>query len=360
MSEDLKKLRDRIDALDEQILDLISARAQCAHDVGEIKRAEDENVEFYRPDREAQVLRRIAEMNSGPFSDEIAVRLFRELVSACLALEKPLNVAFLGPKGTFTEEAASKHFGHAVATLAQDSIDEVFHAVETSLVDYGVVPVENSSEGSVSRTLDNFINSPLQIIGEVELKIHHCLLTQEHCELESIKVVYGHQQALAQCRKWLQANLPQASQQVVASNAQGALRVVEEKYSAAIASAAAGEQYELHSQAQNIEDLTENTTRFLVLGRKGVEASGIDKTSLMVSAPNKPGSLAQMLATLADNGVSLSRIESRPSRGTNWEYVFFLDLQGHISDQQLSNALAALSGNADLVKVLGSYPQALR
>jgi chorismate mutase/prephenate dehydratase len=353
----LEELRGRIDALDEQIQALINARAECARDVAEVKTSEGEAANFYRPEREAVILRRVSERNAGPMPDEDMVRLFREIMSACLALEKPLSVAYLGPEGTFTQAAAVKQFGHAVKTLALDSLDDVFREVEAGAADYGVVPVENSMEGAISHTLDLFQQSPLSICGEVELRIHHHLLVK-HSDVKIIRVL-AHQQALAQCRGWLEANLPGAEHVAVGSNAEAARLVSEDDSAAAIASDTAAELYGLVIAAQNIEDRPDNTTRFLVIGSQVVLPSGNDKTSLLVSVNNKPGALYEMLQPLARHKISMTRIESRPSRQAMWEYVFYIDVDGHRDDAGVAAAIAALEEKTFAVKVLGSFPKAV-
>ena len=358
MSADkLEVLRDRIDALDEQIQSLISARAECAGEVATVKLEQGEDPQFYRPEREALVLRRVSERNTGPLPDETMVRLFREIMSACLALEKPLSVAYLGPEGTFTQAAALKQFGHAVTTLALDSLDDVFREVAAGAADYGVVPVENSTEGVISHTLDLFQQSALNICGEVELRIHHHLLVKR----SDVKItrVLAHQQALAQCRGWLEANLPGAEHVAVGSNAEAARLASEDDTVAAIASDTAAELYGLVTVAKNIEDRPDNTTRFLVIGAQAVLPSGNDKTSLLISVNNKPGALSELLQPLAQHKISMTRIESRPSRQALWEYVFYIDVNGHRDDAGLAAALAALEEKAFAVKVLGSYPKAV-
>ena len=355
---ELKSLRERIDALDDELLRLISERARIAQEVARVKREAGNDSAFYRPEREAQILRRIVETNPGPLAGEEMARLFREIMSACLALEEPLTVAFLGPEGTFTQAAALKHFGHAISTRSFGSIDEVFREVESGAAHYGVVPVENSTEGVVTNTLDCFLESPLRICGEVELRIHHHLLSRESSR-EALRRVYSHQQSFAQCRRWLDANLRGAERVTVSSNAEAAKRAAAEPGSAAIAGEAAADLYGLNVLAPNIEDMPDNVTRFLVIGRQESAPSGTDKTSLLVSARNRPGSLHHLLAPFAQNGVSLARIESRPSHCVNWEYVFFIDIEGHAKDAHVAAALAALGDEAELVKVLGSYPRAV-
>jgi len=356
----LKPIRERIDAIDAELLTLISERARCAQDVARVKREAEPgvDVEFYRPEREAQILRKVRDDNPGPLSGEEMARLFREVMSACLALEQPLNIAYLGPEGTFTQAAAYKHFGHSVSTAPLGAIDEVFREVESGGCQYGVVPIENSTEGVVNHTLDMFMESPLKICGEVELRIHQHLLGQD-VRIEQVERVYSHAQSLAQCREWLDAHLPQAERIAVNSNAEAARRAGRESGAAAIAGETAAEPYGLAILQRNIEDHPDNTTRFLVIGRQSVAPSGRDKTSLLVSMRNRPGSLYRLLEPLARAGVSMTRIESRPSHCVNWEYVFFLDVEGHASEPKLREALAALRGEADLVKVLGSYPHAV-
>ena len=353
----LAELRNRIDALDEQIQDLINARAECAREVAEVKAGEGENTHFYRPEREASILRRVKERNAGPLPGEEMVRLFREIMSACLALEKPLAVAYLGPAGTFTQAAALKQFGHSVQTLALDSLDDVFREVAAGAADYGVVPVENSTEGVISHTLDLFQQSQLTICGEVELRIHHHLLARR----SDIKVtrVLAHQQALAQCRGWLELNLPDAEHVAVGSNAEAASLVSADDSAAAIASDMAAELYDLAIVEPNIEDQPDNTTRFLVIGPQAALPSGEDKTSLLISVNNKPGALYRMLQPIAQHKISMTRIESRPSRQAMWEYVFYIDVDGHRDDAAVAAALEALENEAFAVKVLGSYPKAV-
>ena len=359
MSDDQKldDLRIRIDALDQQIQDLINERAACARTVAGVKLAEDKDAHFYRPEREAAILRNISDRNQGPMPNEEMVRLFREIMSACLALEKPLKIAFLGPEGTFTQAAAQKQFGHSVDTVAMDGIDDVFREVEAGAADYGVVPVENSTEGVVSHTLDLFQGSSLNICGEVELRIHHHLLVKNAGA--EISRVLAHPQALAQCRGWLDANLPDAEHVAVSSNAEAARLAGQEPGTAAIASDTAAGLYALTILEHNIEDKPDNTTRFLVIGKHEVLPSGHDKTSLLISVHNTPGALYRMLKPIAKNDISLTRIESRPSRQRMWEYVFYIDFEGHREDGSIVKALDALEQEAFAVKVLGSYPKAV-
>jgi len=351
-------IRQQIDQLDNQIQELINQRASAAKEVAKIKLEEDKDAFFYRPEREADILRQIKARNHGPMGNEEMARLFREIMSACLALELPMKVAFLGPAGTFTQAAARKHFGHSVSTQAMDSIPDIFREVESEAVHYGVVPVENSTEGVINHTLDMFITSPLVICGEVMMRIHHHLLSQEE-DLASIKRVYSHQQSLAQCRLWLDRNLPNAEQITVGSNAEAARLVRNESGSAAIAGEMAAELYQLKGLATNIEDEPDNTTRFLIVGRQKANASAHDKTTLLCASRNVAGGLNSLLAPLAKHGISMSRIESRPSRKGNWDYVFFIDIDGHQEDTAVAQALKDLQNESRMLKVLGSYPQAV-
>jgi chorismate mutase / prephenate dehydratase len=357
-SLELDDLRSRIDTLDCEIQQLINQRAALAQQVAKVKLATGGEPIFYRPEREAQVLLRVKERNQGPLSGEAIARLFREIMSACLALEQPMRIAFLGPAGTFTQAAAIKHFGHAVATLPIGAIDEIFREVEAGEADYGVVPVENSTEGVVNHTLDSLISSSLQICGEVELRIHHHLLSRVG-NLASIRRIYSHRQTLAQCREWIHAHLPHAELIDVSSNGEAARRASQEDECGAIAGETAAELYALPILRRKIEDQPDNTTRFLVLGRQQVPPSGRDKTSLLISTRNRPGALYRLLEPLSRHGVSMSRIESRPSRQAMWDYVFFLDLEGHQEDNHVATALNELKAEASLFKILGSYPRAV-
>jgi len=358
---ELAAVRARIDAVDEQIQHAINERARLAQQVGISKTAAGRAVDFYRPEREAQVLRRARARNAGPLRDAEVLRLFREIMSACLAQQEPLKVAFLGPEGTFTQTAVLTHFGHSVRALPLASIDEVFHEVEAGSADFGVVPIENSSEGTVNHTLDRFLSSPLKICGEVELRIRQHLMGSMNA-LGRIVRVCSHPQSLAQCREWLEEHLPGIEQVPVSSNAEGARRARDEKGTAAIAGDTAAEVYALKVLAAEIEDRADNTTRFLVLGPKLFAPSGEDRTTLLVSVlhTDAPGALYRLLEPLAKHRVSLTRIESRPSRRRKWDYVFFIDFEGHVEDKHIAKALAALKKRASLFRVLGSYPRAVQ
>ncbi|MCW9023331.1 MAG: prephenate dehydratase [Gammaproteobacteria bacterium] len=357
MSDDLIKLRDKIDSLDEQIQELITQRAKVAEAVAKAKQQSDDAV-FYRAEREANVLRKVMERNKGPLSDEEMARLFREIMSACLALEKVMKIAFLGPEGTFTQAAAVKHFGHSVETIPMSTIADVFREVEAGEVSYGVVPIENSTEGVITHTLDEFMNSSLSICGEVALRIHHHLQNTTG-RIEDIKKIYSHQQSLAQCRQWLDTHLPNVELKDVGSNAKASQMASKEEGAAAIAGETAAEIYGLKIVNRNIEDKPDNTTRFLVIGKRATPASGQDKTSLLLYAHNKPGALHAILEPLARNGLSMTRIESRPSQQGMWNYVFFIDIDGHTDNDNVKKALDELGETASIVKVLGAYPQAV-
>ncbi len=357
---ELGKLRAKIDRIDDQLLQLFNQRAQVAIEVADVKKAalpEGESIEYFRPDREAQVIARIKEMNQGPLSDREAGRLIREVMSACLALEQPLRIAYLGPAGTFTQQAALKHFGHSIETMDMSCIPDVFSAVEAGHADYGLVPVENSTEGVVSHTLDTFLHSDLKVCGEVEIRIHHQLANLSQ-DPNDIQLIYSHQQSFAQCRNWLDQNYPSVERIPVSSNAEAAHLASEDSTAAAICGIQAVELAGLQVCAKNIEDMADNTTRFMVIGDMDVAPSGNDKTSLLLSARNQPGSLLALLTPLASHGISMNKIESRPSPESMWDYVFFVDIDGHQQDENVASALRELEPQAALFKILGSYPKA--
>lgn len=359
---DLATLRQQIDQIDQQIQEMINKRASFARQVADVKQAEaseGEKVLFYRPEREAQVLRKVMDRNTGPLDNESMARLFREIMSVCLALEEPMNIAYLGPEGTFTQAAAQKHFGHAVKTSPLATIDEVFREVESGSAHYGVVPVENSTEGMVNTTLDSFVHSTLTICGEVELRIHHNLMVSNNTRKEAITRIYSHQQSLAQCRQWLDQHYPSADRIAVSSNSEAARRLQSEWNAAAIAGDVAAELYNLQKVAEKIEDNPHNTTRFLIVGREHVPASGEDKTSIIVSMKNKPGALYELLAPFHEDGIMLTRVETRPSRDGTWTYLFFIDFEGHETDAPVKKALQRVEEISVYLKKLGSYPKAV-
>ena len=354
----LESLRKKIDDIDSLLINSISERAHCAQLVAEVKEEMGDKA-YYKPEREAQVLRRVMEKNQGPLSNEDMARLFRQIMSACLALEQPVKVAYLGPEGTFTQEAALKHFGDSAVSVPQSAIDEVFREVLSGSCDYGVVPVENSTEGVISHTLDSFMDSSLKICGEVELRIHQHFMVGENTDRKNISRVYSHAQSLAQCRQWLNSNFPAIERVAVSSNAEAAKRVQGEWNSAAIAGDMACELYSLEKLHEKIEDNPDNSTRFLIIGREEVPKSGKDRTSVVVSVRNKPGALHDLLEPFQRHSVDMTRLESRPSRNSNWTYVFFIDLEGHIEDQSVANVLDELNSQVVELKVLGSYPCAV-
>jgi chorismate mutase/prephenate dehydratase len=371
--KELERIRAEIDRIDLQIQDLLNSRAACAQQVAEVKKAEiagmsadtghpvggEAAVNFYRPEREAQVLRRVMQRNSGPLPADEVAHIFREIMSACLALEKPLTVAFLGPEGTFTQAAAIKHFGHAVLSRPLATIAAVFDEVESGAADYGVVPVENSTEGMVSHTLDIFIKSTLKICGEVELPIRLHLLAAPGTRLEDVRRVCAHQQALGQCRNWLDKNWPHIEQEATSSNAEAARVAAAQPGVAAVAGDMACDLYGLVRLASNIQDYAGNTTRFLVIGREPVRASGRDKTSIIVSTHNKPGALFRVLEPFQRAQLMLTRIDTRPSRSETWTYLFFIEFEGHQEDARVSEVLRELEEQTVMLKILGSYPQAV-
>jgi len=352
---ELERLRGEIDRIDERILEALNERAKLARAVGSLKVGQ-----AYRPEREAQVLTRIKQRNPGPLAAETVALIFREIMSACLALERPITVAYLGPKGTFSERAALKQFGLAADAVPVASIDEVFRNVESGAADFGVVPVENSTEGAVGRSLDLMPQTSASVCGEVVVRIHHHLMARVAPEtLEDVRRVFSHGQSLAQCHEWLNTNMPNVERVAVSSNAEAARRAAEEAGSAAVAGEMAAEHYGLAILASNIEDEPNNTTRFLVLGDYQPKASGRDKTSLVLSAKNRAGAVYEMLTPFAKRGVSMTKFESRPSRVAVWEYLFFVDIEGHRDDRQVAEALDEVGGIAGYIKVLGSDPAAV-
>jgi len=356
----LKPVRERIDSIDRELMRLLNDRAQCALDVGEIKQGQsaDEPPVFFRPEREAQILTSLMAANEGPLLDQHIAGLFREIISCCLNLELPLTVAYFGPEGTYTEAATIKQFGHFASTKPLSSIDEVFREVESQAAHYGVVPVENSTEGMVNHTLDCFLTSNVKVCAEVELAIHHALLRQENATGE-ITEIRSHAQSLAQCRGWLDRNYPGIPRVAVASNAQAAKHATQAPEIAVIAGEIAADRYGLRVLSERIEDQPDNKTRFLVLGQQDVGPSGRDKTSLLVSVRNEPGALLHVLEPFDRFGISLTRIETRPARSGDWSYVFFIDFDGHQNDENAKQVIDAIRAVAFEVRSLGSYPLAV-
>ena len=354
----LSDVRARIDGIDREIQQLIAERARFAQQVGRAKGKLRAAVDYYRPEREVQVLRGVLDRNDGPLSDEEMVRLFREIMSACLAQQEPLKVGYLGPEGTFSQLAVNKHFGHSAHGLPLSSIEEVFQEVESGNADFGVVPVENSTQGTIQSTLDMFITSRLKICGEVELRVHQHLLSRTG-HIEDIERIYSHPQSFAQTKAWLRQHLPHVEKIPVGSNAEAARRARNADDAAAIAGASTGSVYGLKVVAGPIEDHADNTTRFLVLGRELFPPSGHDRTSLLIFIRDRPGALYQVLSPFAEQGLSMNRIESRPAHSGRWQYAFFVDIAGHVQDEAMKQAIAQLDASVQEVKVLGSYPVAV-
>ncbi len=356
-SNALASLRVEIDQIDQQLLSLLNQRANLAERVGEIKRVEGSP--FFRPDRVAQVIDKIQSANQGPLLNQHVASIWREIMSACLALETPQRVAVLGPEGTFTEQAAIEFFGGAANLIHCGSFDEVFHATAAGTAQFGVVGVENSTEGVVARSLDLFLRSPVHVVGEVSLLVRHNLLRQVN-DLSNVEVVMAHPQALAQCQGWLSQHLPKAERRAVSSNAEGARLSASNPAWAAIASERAAGQFGLHIVSHAIQDEAYNRTRFLIICLPQTlatpPASGKDCTSLVVSVPNRPGAVHDLLVPLKNNGVSMTRFESRPAKSGQWEYYFYIDLAGHPSQPHVAAALKELQGLCAFYKVLGSYP----
>lgn len=366
---ELQRIRTEIDAIDAEIQELLNRRARCAQRVAEVKRAEllagggsgtaAEQMSFYRPEREAQVLRAVMERNAGPLPAAGVAHVFREIMSVCLALEQPVRVAYLGPEGTFSQAAAQKHFGNAVVGKPMPGIGDVFAAIDAGEADYGVVPVENSTEGMVTHTLDNFIRSHLKICGEVELPVRLHLLASPASDASAIRRICAHQQALAQCRGWLERHWPGVAQSAVSSNGEAARLAAGDPTIAAVAGDLAREGHGLRSLAANIQDYADNTTRFLVIGRESARPSGRDKTSIIVSTHNRPGALFRVLQPFEREQLMLTRIDTRPSRTETWTYLFFIEFEGHQDDPRIAAVLEEIRGQTVMVKILGSYPQAV-
>jgi chorismate mutase/prephenate dehydratase len=352
----MKELREEIDALDDQILSLLNRRARAAIDVGKIK--EDQNLRFYVPEREVGILRRLTAKNPGPFPNEALKAIYREIISASLSLEKPLSVAFLGPKATFTHLACLKHFGESADYVAQINVSGVFDAVERGNADFGVVPIENSSEGIVSNTLDMFVDHNLLISGEILIEVAHDLLSVTG-DLEHVKKIYSHPHAIAQCRVWLERNMRDVAVFDVESTARAAELALDDPSAAAIAGDAAAKIYGLKGIRRRIQDNTNNVTRFIIIGKIAPERTGNDKTSILFAARDEVGALFLMLEPFSRHQVNLTKIESRPVKKKAWEYLFFLDAEGHLKDDPVAKALDELRMRAHYLKILGSYPRAI-
>ena len=357
--ESLAAVRARIDGIDRAIQELIAERARFARQVGQAKGKLASAVDYYRPEREAQVLRMVVDRNQGPLEDGVLVHVFREIMSACLAQQEPLKIGYLGPEGTFSQQAVDQHFGRSAHGIPMGSIEEVFSEVESGNADFGVVPVENSGQGTIQITLDMFLTSNLKICGETELRVHQYLLSRSG-RIEDIERIFSHPQSFAQTKGWLRSNLPNVEKVPVSSNAEGARRARSADDAAAIGGESAAHVYGLKKViTAPIQDDAGNTTRFLVLGRQIFPASGHDRTSILVFIKDQPGALFRVLSPFAKHDISMNRIESRPSHQAKWEYAFFIDLAGHVEDKSMKTALAELEEHVAMIKVLGSYPVAV-
>ncbi|PID61482.1 MAG: prephenate dehydratase [Gammaproteobacteria bacterium] len=357
---DLAAVRDEIDRIDVEIHELLNRRARAALKVAEIKKAAagEQTINFYRPEREAQILREVARRNDGPLDDASVQRIFREIISVSLALEQPMVIAYLGPEGTYSQTAVDRHFGHAVVPQPEATIPDIFAAVESGRARFGVVPIENSTEGAINQTLDLLTETLLKVCGEIDLRIQHCILSRA-ASLDDIRAVHAHPQALAQCRRWLDTHMPKVERVAESSNAVAAQIAAENPAVAAIAGESAAERYGLNVLQPGIQDEKNNTTRFIVIGNQEVPPSGDDCSMLLIGAPHKPGGLRRLLEPMESEGVNLTRIESRPFRTALWEYVFFIDVTGHKDDDRLGPVLEKLADVAPMVRVLGSFPRAL-
>jgi chorismate mutase/prephenate dehydratase len=352
----LQPIRDKIDAIDLKLLSLIQKRGNLAHKVGEIKGLLDKNASLYRPDREAEILRNLAKLNNGVISDKKVRSIFKEVISACLSLEEELTIAYLGPRGTHSEAALVQHFGSSVKDDPRTSIEDVFHQVSTGVANFGLVPVENSSEGVVNSTLNCLTDKNLKICGETYLSIHHQLGSAKKFNLSDAKIVASHPQALGQCSKWLDANLPNVQRKLTSSTAEAAKFVKTEKNALCIVSSIAISRYNLYHHHKDIEDFTENRTRFLIIGNIDVDRTSKDKTSFLIQTANRPGALIELLKPFQKRKINLSRIETRPSRSLADTHNFFIDSDGHQKDPKLKQAIAELKSIGSMVRILGSYP----
>ncbi|HWS75878.1 MAG TPA: prephenate dehydratase [Quisquiliibacterium sp.] len=355
VDERLAELRRSIDAVDKQIVELISRRAGFAREVGEVKKLVDAPV--YRPEREAQIFAKLRAINPGPLPNAGIEAVYREIISACRELERRMRVAYLGPAGTFSEQALLRHFGSGVDAIACPSIDEVFRATEAGTTDFGVVPVENSSEGAVNRSLDLFLQTPMRICGEVSVPVRHNLLTRSG-SMDGVRRICAHAQALAQCMGWLDRSHPDIERVPVSSNAEGARLASVDEHTAGIAGDSAAARYGLQAVASGIQDDPLNRTRFAIVGHYDCGPSGNDQTSLILSVPDRAGAVYALIEPLARHGVSMKRFESRPARSGQWEYFFYIDVIGHRDDAPVAAALAEIRTHAAFFKVVGSYPRA--
>ncbi len=354
MAKELKQIRQSIDKIDKKLVDLLNDRAKLAQNIKiEKEKLGDESI--FKPEREAQILRKLNLLNRGPLSEKHLYIVFREIMSACLSLETQLKVGCLGPEMSYSNLALIRYFGSSVKSSFASSIKEIFNEVEANNYHYGVVPIENSSQGSIKETLDNLISSKLSICGEVNLKVQHCLLSKVKI-LKSIKTIYAHDQSFLQCNQWLERNLPSARRISATSNSAAVKKINKMKNSAAIASEYSSLFYQIPIFKKNINDYKDNTTRFIVIGKNNIASSGNDKTSILASIPNKSGSLSKLLKPLAEKKITMTKIESIPTKINNWEYMFVIDIKGHKDDKRVTNVLTQMSKDSVFFKVLGSYP----
>jgi len=353
----LKKFRKSIDTIDKQILDLLNQRAGIAKDVAEYKKSSN-NTSIFRPDRESEIIKNLRSLNNGPLEGNHIHNIFREIISSCLSLETNLTVSFLGPEGTYSEIATNKFFGNSVTKSSKKNILEVFDAVKNNVSDYGVVPVENSNQGSIKNTLDFLIKYKINICGEQNIAIKHCLMSVDG-KLKNIKKIYSHNQTLSQCSTWISNNCPNAECISSDSNAQAALQAKKYKNSACIANETCSTLYDLKIVSRNIHDTHNNTTRFLIIGNTIINESKNDKTSFIMSIQNKSGALAKILNILSANKISMTKIESMPTKDRNWEYLFLIDISGHIDNKKISNTLKKIESACKYFQLLGSYPKSI-
>ena len=354
--EELKRIREKIDELDTELLNLINQRASLAIEAGETKKKEV----IYKPEREADILRKLKKTNPGPLNEQQILNIFKEIISSCRAQEDELDVAFLGPEGTYSESAVKKNFGSSVSKSATETIEEVFKDVAEGKSDYGIVPIENSTEGPINQTLDCLADFNLNICGEVEMLIHHSLMGLNQAFPKEGFEIHAHEQTLAQCKNWLDAHCPDVKRVPVSSNAQAAKNAKDNSGILAIAGSLASEKYGLEIIRRNIEDYSENTTRFIVIGFQEVSSTGEDKTSLLVTTKNESGALYNLLKPIQKNGLNLTHITYRPSKINKWHYSFFFDFEGHKDDKKVKSLLDELSATNSEIKLLGSYPNSVK
>ncbi len=353
----LQKLRDQIDQIDIKTLNLLSKRAIIAKQVAKVK-SKSKNKNIFRPERESQIIRDIIKLNKGPLTDNNLEIIYKEIISSCLSLETEINVSYLGPTGSFSNLALKKFFGSMVSTVCRHSIIDIFADVVSSSVNYGIVPIENSNQGSIAQTLELLIDKPTMICGEINLNVRHFLLSKTK-NISSISEIYAHEQTFLQCKDWINKNLHKCKKNIVSSNSEAARKAQLKKNSAAIASENCAREYNLRILKKNIQDFSNNVTRFIIIGNNTIGMSKDDKTSIVVSAANKPGSLYSLLQPLSKNNISMTKIESVPTKRKNWEYIFFLDIEGHSEEPKIKKALNSIKRKSTFYKNLGSYPKSI-